>query len=188
MNPVLEGLLPSFRDQVEALTEKLTVYLIRYRLIQGYRSPLEQAKLWRQGRSGAIIQTKMMELSAKGEHTIARLLTNAGRQDNPNIVTKALPFCSPHQFRCALDLVPYSDGSRLLWDEDQRDPDVESLWRTCGELGKECGLEWGGDWRYFKDSPHYQHPQYEKKKARLYRMALANPNITADEIERVLNG
>ena len=184
---MLDGLLPSFQNLIENFTEKLNVTGIRYRLINGYRSGIEQAKLWRQGRSTALIMRVREELRAKGEKVISGFILDAGPQTNPYIVTHALPFQSPHQFGCALDLVPYY-GNLLLWDNklNQKSTDVDKLWKTCGQLSKECGLEWGGDWRYFKDRAHYQHPQYEKKKKQLYRLAITNPNLSAEEVERVL--
>jgi peptidoglycan L-alanyl-D-glutamate endopeptidase CwlK len=30
-------------------------------------------------------------------------------------------------------------------------------WAKAAELGKSVGLEWGGDWKGFKDMPHFQY-------------------------------
>jgi len=31
------------------------------------------------------------------------------------------------------------------------------LWQKVGEIGKSCGLEWAGDWKVFKEYPHFQY-------------------------------
>ncbi|MHB1000880.1 MAG: M15 family metallopeptidase [Armatimonadota bacterium] len=30
-------------------------------------------------------------------------------------------------------------------------------WDTFGRIAKQCGLEWGGAWKSFKDRPHVQY-------------------------------
>ena len=30
-------------------------------------------------------------------------------------------------------------------------------WRRAAEAGRSVGLEWGGDWKGFKDIPHFQY-------------------------------
>jgi peptidoglycan LD-endopeptidase CwlK len=35
------------------------------------------------------------------------------------------------------------------------------LYKEVAVLGKQLGLSWGGDWKHFKDEPHYElHPQW----------------------------
>ena len=72
-----------------------------------------------------------------------------GRTTPGNIVTRAKAGQSWHNWRCALDVVPLVNG-KAIWDD-------QALWKQVGEIGKSCGLEWAGDWKTFKESPHFQY-------------------------------
>jgi peptidoglycan L-alanyl-D-glutamate endopeptidase CwlK len=49
-----------------------------------------------------------------------------------------------------VDVVPVRNG-KPVWDS--KDP----VWQTVGRLGKAAGLEWAGDWKRFKEFPHFQY-------------------------------
>ena len=72
-----------------------------------------------------------------------------GRSTPGNIVTKAKAGQSWHNWRCALDVVPLVNG-KAIWDD-------QAIWKQVGEIGKSCGLEWAGDWKTFKEFPHFQY-------------------------------
>jgi len=72
-----------------------------------------------------------------------------GRSTPGNIVTRAKAGQSWHNWRCALDVVPLVNG-KAIWDD-------QALWKQVGEIGKSCGLEWAGDWKTFKEYPHFQY-------------------------------
>jgi peptidoglycan L-alanyl-D-glutamate endopeptidase CwlK len=72
-----------------------------------------------------------------------------GRSTPGNIVTRAKAGQSWHNWRCALDVVPLVNG-KAIWDD-------QALWGQVGEIGKSCGLEWAGDWKTFKEYPHFQY-------------------------------
>jgi peptidoglycan L-alanyl-D-glutamate endopeptidase CwlK len=55
----------------------------------------------------------------------------------------------------AVDLVPYP----LTWDRDYFYPIADAMKAAARELG--IPLEWGGDWKSFKDGPHFQLPWHE---------------------------
>ena len=59
----------------------------------------------------------------------------------------------------AVDVAPYVGGS-VSWDWKYYHPLAEHIKATWSRLqaeGKVVGeLEWGGDWRSFKDGPHWQ--------------------------------
>jgi len=65
---------------------------------------------------------------------------------NKYIVTKAKGGQSFHQYRTAIDVCPIQ-GGKLLWDYD---------WKKIGNIGKEIGFKWGGDWVSIKDNPHFE--------------------------------
>ena len=65
-------------------------------------------------------------------------------------VTNAKAGESWHNYRCAVDVVPLRYG-KPVWDGN--DP----VWQTVGELGKQAGLDWAGDWKKFKELAHFQY-------------------------------
>ena len=71
-----------------------------------------------------------------------------GRTSPGKIVTNAKGGQSFHQYRCAVDVVPLVNG-KPNWDDD-------ALWRKVGKLGEDCGLEWAGNWKSFREYPHFQ--------------------------------
>jgi peptidoglycan L-alanyl-D-glutamate endopeptidase CwlK len=49
-------------------------------------------------------------------------------------------------------VVPLRFG-KPVWGTSGEDGE---LWKKVGELGKAQGLEWAGDWKKFKEFPHFQ--------------------------------
>jgi peptidoglycan LD-endopeptidase CwlK len=64
--------------------------------------------------------------------------------------THAKPGFSFHNYGLAADIVFRNKTGGPSWDEKHN-------WQRLGELGKNMGLEWGGDWRHLKDRPHFQY-------------------------------
>lgn len=71
-----------------------------------------------------------------------------GRTKPGRIVTNAKAGQSFHNYRLAFDVVPIVNG-KAMWN-DMR------TFRRLGEIGKNIGLEWAGDWKAFKEYPHFQ--------------------------------
>jgi len=67
------------------------------------------------------------------------------------IVTKARGGQSWHNFGLAFDIVILDAIGKANWDT--RHPS----WLKAAEVGKSLGLGWGGDWKGFKDLPHFQY-------------------------------
>tara|TARA_R110000782_G_scaffold237188_1_gene323308 strand:+ start:20324 stop:20953 length:630 start_codon:yes stop_codon:yes gene_type:complete len=63
-------------------------------------------------------------------------------------VTNAKAGSSYHNFGLALDVVEIKNG-KALWTNPN--------WSKIAVLGKSIGFEWGGDWKSFKDKPHFQY-------------------------------
>ncbi|WP_227513871.1 M15 family metallopeptidase [Tritonibacter mobilis] len=70
---------------------------------------------------------------------------------------------SRHLTGHAVDLIPYpfhgdfdGDGVPNIEDWDQYYPIATAMKTAALQLGIE--IEWGGDWRSFKDGPHWQLP------------------------------
>ena len=74
-----------------------------------------------------------------------------GRTTPGQIVTKAKAGQSYHNFGLAIDMVLLDDG-QPTWDFDP----AGKVWSRVVWLAKNRGLAWGGDWRGFVDTPHFQ--------------------------------
>lgn len=75
-----------------------------------------------------------------------------GRTAPGKIVTNARAGQSFHNYRVAFDIVPLRNG-KPVWGIANEDA---VLWKKLGAIGVECGLEWAGEWRTFKEFPHFQ--------------------------------
>jgi peptidoglycan L-alanyl-D-glutamate endopeptidase CwlK len=73
-----------------------------------------------------------------------------GRTTPGKIVTNAKGGESFHNYKCAVDIVPIVNG-KPVWDGS--DP----IWARLGELGKDAGLDWAGEWKTFKELAHFQY-------------------------------
>jgi peptidoglycan L-alanyl-D-glutamate endopeptidase CwlK len=92
-----------------------------------------------------------------------------GRTKPGDIVTNAKAGESWHNFGLALDVVPLVNG-KAIWDSP--------FWNRIGELGKQVGLFWGGDFKSFKDKPHFEfHPNLTLAQANQRQMN--NQNLLA---------
>lgn len=72
-----------------------------------------------------------------------------GRTKPSKIVTNAKGGYSYHNFGLAFDFAVLNADGSVNWNVDEK-------WKRVGQLGKSLGLEWGGDWKDFKDYPHFQ--------------------------------
>lgn len=71
-----------------------------------------------------------------------------GRTAPGGIVTNARAGSSWHNWKRAFDVVPMI-GKQCVWNDAK-------LWQKIGKIGVEIGLEWAGNWRSFKEFPHFQ--------------------------------
>jgi peptidoglycan L-alanyl-D-glutamate endopeptidase CwlK len=83
------------------------------------------------------------ELYAKG-----RTIAPIGRG---HTVTNAKGGTSFHNFGLAFDIVILDELGKPDWNTSN------PAWNRTGQIGKSAGLEWGGDWKTFKDLPHFQY-------------------------------
>lgn len=63
-------------------------------------------------------------------------------------VTNAKGWQSIHNYGLAFDIVLIVDG-KAVWT-------VNKEWKQVADYFKSKGWEWGGDWKSFKDAPHFQ--------------------------------
>lgn len=75
-----------------------------------------------------------------------------------NIVTNAKAGQSIHNYGLAVDFALIIDGKTASWDNlKDWDGDMVSDWTEVVRIFKGDGWEWGGDWKTFKDLPHFQY-------------------------------
>lgn len=94
-----------------------------------------------------------------------------GRTDKSSgIVTncKGDSYSSPHQWGIAFDF--YRNDGKGAYNEADR------FFPRAGELAKSVGLEWGGDWRTFRDQPHIQLPCYGSAVSARLKKLYGTPN------------
>jgi len=83
-----------------------------------------------------------------GYRTIAEQnrLYAQGRTTPGKKVTTVIGGRSIHNYGLAIDIVEIKNG-KANWN---------TKWKEFALIGKACGFKWGGDWKKFKDKPHFQ--------------------------------
>lgn len=76
-----------------------------------------------------------------------------GRTAPGKVVTGVRGGGSYHNFGLAGDYGVFRDGKYLDADNPKLAARVH---KACATHAKACGLKWGGNWKHFKDYPHYQ--------------------------------
>jgi len=125
----LEGLNPKVRQMTEELIKRCAEKGIKIIITQGLRTIAEQNALYAQGR------------------------TKPGQ-----IVTNAKGGTSYHNYGLAVDfclLLPNGSASWSMTTDTNKDGIKD--WGQVAQIGKALGFEWGGDWKSFKDYPHFQY-------------------------------
>lgn len=89
---------------------------------------------------------KLRVTSAYRTHAEQTALYEQGRTKPGKIVTNAKAGESSHNFGTAIDVVPIVNGV-ADWNTD---------WNKIAVIGKSLGFSWGGDWKSFKDKPHFE--------------------------------
>ena len=129
-----DKLHPIVRDEVKKIIAECDAALTgkaKIRITQGLRTFDEQAQLYAIGR------------------------TKAGKK-----VTNAKAGQSIHNYGLAVDMCLIINGKTASWDTAKDwDDDKIADWYECVKIFAKHGWEWGGNWKTFKDLPHF-----EKKK------------------------
>lgn len=149
----LNELDPAFRAKVQDALARCAGRGVVMRPYNGLRSPLEQAKLWRQSRSSEEIADRIADLQAKGAPFLAKCIEDAGPQ-NGDPVTNAIPGLSWHQWTEAVDCFWLVDG-RAEWSTRKLVGGLNG-YQVYAVEGEAAGLTAGGHWTSLKDWPHLQ--------------------------------
>jgi peptidoglycan L-alanyl-D-glutamate endopeptidase CwlK len=140
----IETAHPKLRDELKQIYGEICSVLtgrVKCRFPFVFRTIKEQDELYAQGR------TKLFDTNGK------RL----------GVVTQVKGGGSFHNYGLAVDIVMLidTDGNGTFetasWDtKKDSDKDGMSDWMECVTIFKKYGWEWGGDWKKFKDAPHFQ--------------------------------
>jgi peptidoglycan L-alanyl-D-glutamate endopeptidase CwlK len=123
----LDDLYPRMKERTLAFLERCKAEGIDVLIYCTYRSNTEQNDLYEQGRT-----------------LPGKRVTNArGGQSAHNFTLDGKPAAK------AFDCVPLR-GGKPMWSAS--DP----LWKELGRIGKSVGLDWAGNWRTFREFPHFQ--------------------------------
>lgn len=76
------------------------------------------------------------------------------------VVTNAPPGSSSHNYGAGFD-VCFVGPDPYLHEHESKTGQVHPLWDMLGQHGKDAGLDWGGDWKRFKDRPHFQRKDWK---------------------------
>ncbi|MGV7106009.1 M15 family metallopeptidase [Flavobacterium sp. U410] len=130
---------PMVRDEITTIINECNRSLTgkaKIRITQGLRSVEEQNKLYAQGR------------------------TKAGKK-----VTNAKGGQSIHNYGFAVDICLIINDKTASWDTAKDwDNDQVSDWYECVKIFAKYGWEWGGNWKNFKDLPHFEKRGYNNWK------------------------
>jgi peptidoglycan LD-endopeptidase CwlK len=149
----LSVLVPSFRNKVNNLLARCARRGVVMRPYFTIRTPLEQAKLWRQSRSIEQIEAKIDELRAADAPFLARCIEKVGEQ-NGDPVTNAIPGLSWHQWSEAVDCFWLVDND-AEWSANKL-IDGQNGYRVYAEEAVRLKLTAGGNFTSLKDWPHVQ--------------------------------
>lgn len=134
----IQKLHPVVRDEVLKIITDCDLALTgraKIRITQGLRTFDEQAKLYAQGR------------------------TTPGKK-----VTNAKAGQSIHNYGLAVDMCLMIDGKDVSWDTAKDwDNDRTADWYECVRIFAKHGWNWGGNWKTFKDLPHFEKKSFKTK-------------------------
>ena len=153
MPALLDNLDPRFRAKVQTLIEAVKAKGCEMRPYNGLRTPLEQARFWRQSRSIEEIEAKIAQLKKSRAPFLAQCIEEAGPQ-NGGRITNAPPGLSWHQWGEAVDCF-WVVNSAAEWSIRKRVNDRNG-YETYAAVAKSIGLTAGGFFKSLKDWPHVQ--------------------------------
>lgn len=110
----LSLLTPDFRKQLIKALTRAKERLLNIQVLTTVRSPLEQAALWKQGRSKIDAELKVLALEHAGAPYLADCIRIAQPQGT-NIATDLLPGMSWHQWGEAASLIWVEGTRKINW-------------------------------------------------------------------------
>jgi peptidoglycan L-alanyl-D-glutamate endopeptidase CwlK len=146
----IERLHPSVRKEVTQIISECDLALTgkaKIRITEGLRTFEEQNALYAKGR------------------------TMPGKK-----VTNAKGGQSVHNYGFAVDICLIIEGKLASWDTVKDwDNDQIADWQECVKIFAKYGWDWGGNWKTFKDLPHFDKRGYNDwKKLNLMKKDSSN--------------
>ena len=133
---------PSVRAEVTQIIQACDQALTgraKVRITQGLRTFKEQDDLFALGRT---------RINPQGK---------TAKKPLGNRVTQAKGGQSVHNYGFAVDICLIIDGKTASWDTAKDwDNDTVADWYECVKIFAKFGWEWGGNWKNFKDFPHFE--------------------------------
>lgn len=134
----IQKLHPTVRDEVQKIITECDLALTgnaKVRITQTLRTFEEQDELYATGR------------------------TKPGKK-----VTNAKAGQSIHNYGLAVDICLIIDGKTASWDTAKDwDNDKVADWYECVKIFAKHGWDWGGNWKTFKDLPHFEKKSIKTK-------------------------
>ncbi|VXC25744.1 Peptidoglycan L-alanyl-D-glutamate endopeptidase [Flavobacterium sp. 9AF] len=131
----IKKLHPSVRNEVKNIIEECNKALTgkaKIRITQGLRTFKEQDDLY-----------------------------NIGRTKKGKKLTRAKGGQSIHNYGFAVDICLIIDNKQASWDTlKDWDNDQVADWFECVKIFAKFGWNWGGNWKNFKDLPHFEKKGY----------------------------
>jgi peptidoglycan LD-endopeptidase CwlK len=154
MSRELSLLIPEFRTKLEQLLEACKQRGIKMSPFFTLRTPLEQAALWKQGRTATDAELKSLALENAGAHYLAECLRKVQPKET-NRVTDALPGYSWHQWGEACDCAWLDSNNKITWNAEKKLGGVNG-YQLYAEEAVKLGLTAGAHFTHLKDYPHVQ--------------------------------
>jgi peptidoglycan L-alanyl-D-glutamate endopeptidase CwlK len=146
----IQTLHPSVRKEVDEIYKEICTKLTgkaEVRFTYTLRTEAEQKALYAQGRESLIEVNSLRKAANMGPIT----------ESQNKIVTKAKEWQSIHNFGLAIDIVLLIDNKEISYDMNKDfDNDGKADWMEVVEIFKKHNWVWGGDWKSFKDTPHFE--------------------------------
>ena len=149
---------PDFATALDELVQKCLDRGAKVVPYTGLRTPWEQAKLWRQSRSTAMVKAKIADLRQAGADFLAQILEDVGAQPTGKKVTNAIPGYSWHQWGEAADSYWEVDG-KANWSTTEIHNGVNG-YKVYAEEATAMGMTAGGYWS-IGDWPHVHYPKLD---------------------------
>ncbi|RUM51123.1 MAG: hypothetical protein DSY47_00100 [Hydrogenothermus sp.] len=140
----LEDLHPITQQKAREFLKSAEEQGIQILIYCTYRSPEEQEVLYMQGR----LEQFGITLEELNEKRLKIGLWKLTEKEAKRKVTNARAWQSFHQYGFAFDCVPLSAG-KPDWNNKE-------AYQTLGQIAKQVGLEWAGEWKRFREMPHFQ--------------------------------
>lgn len=139
MSRDLTKLDKDFQAKIQVLIENCQKRGIKVVPYFAVRTPQEQGRLWRQGRTTRTINAKVRELKALGCGFLAKCIEEAGPQQG-NVVTNALPGQSWHQWGYACDFYWEKTKGNVCWSTNEKDANGLNGYQVLQEEARKIGL------------------------------------------------